>query len=643
MPRIFKGSESTLRLLLHTCTQEGAISELKIALFTNDPSVAVEFTDRYTIDGCFVNIVVPNYAFGNMEDGVINYRAEGMIDDDTFITERQSNYFLKTPSNYTPTEIPKELKLEKLKETIKKVGIYKYFPSDGYEGFSSVEITSFIESNYYSVDEAIAKLDENPSKVFYDSVVLGYARNINVDEKYINFELYGENDRYIKVLELRVNEVPSSIEEGDIVVLFGEFYDYKMVGVGCEIVDVIKGAKQCVLDHYVGKFEDMNGEGKWWIYAKYNGVDGFDYVDIDASEYGQTKYNEGYEQGKSEGGGCNLEDKIIAPETNEVDGSGYIYIRPNEGYDGLMEVALQTNNLKNDWYSEGYEQGKAEGGGGNCNLGHQLEIIETNGRHIFYPQNNGWDGYDFFEVEVQVPTEGGNLEDKWVTPTASDVDGNGYIVVNPSEGYNGMGRVVVDASHISYFTNGAMTALNTIYNSNYEFLSERDAFSSNLELYLTDPSNTSLSYYFNGLNTNYKYYSIEGTENYSNNITDIRMLYDGNGNCSVMNWGGMQCHNVEYCEDAFQKWSDLVIIGKLEGLGENFGSPQTLSFEDSPLLFKDTSRYFPYTFVNSLFDFSQGGNSKGVTNSYIKFHPNTILDGEARNMLIRKGWEIIEN
>lgn len=583
MPRIFKGSESTLRLLLHTCTQEGAISELKIALFTNDPSVAVEFTDRYTIDGCFVNIVVPNYAFGNMEDGVINYRAEGMIDDDTFITERQSNYFLKTPSNYTPTEIPKELKLEKLKETISKTGIYKYFPSDGYEGFSSVEITSFIESNYYSVDEAIAKLDENPSKVFYDSVVLGYARNINVGEKYINFELYGENDRYINVYELRVNEVPSSIEEGDIVVLFGEFYDYKMTGVGSEIVDVIKGGKQCVLDHYVGKFEDLNGEGKWWIWAVDKGVDGFAYVDIDASEYGQTKYN------------------------------------------------------------EGYEQGKAEGGDENCNLGHQLEIIETNGRHYFRPQDNGWDGFDLFEVEVQVPTESGKLEDKWVYPTASDIDGNGYIVVSPSEGYNGMTRVVIDASHISYFTNGAQTALNTIYNSDYEFLGERDAFTSDLESYLSDPSNTSLSYYFNRLNPNYKYYSIEGTENYPNNITDIRILYDGDGKCSIINWGGMQCHNVEYCEGAFQKWSDLVIIGRLEGLGEKFGSPQTLSFEDSPLLFKDTSTYFPYTFANSLFDFSQGGNSKGVTNSYIKFHPDTILNEEVRGILIRKGWEIIEN
>ena len=62
------------------------------------------------------------------------------------------------------------------------------------------------------------------------------------------------------------------------------------------------------------------------------------------------------------GGECNLEDKVIAPQTNEVDGNGWIYVYPNEGYDGMKEVALQTDQLKNGWYNEGYEQGKSEGG-----------------------------------------------------------------------------------------------------------------------------------------------------------------------------------------------------------------------------------------------------------------------------------------
>ena len=139
---------------------------------------------------------------------------------------------------------------------------------------------------------------------------------------------------------------------------------------------------------------------------------------------------------------CNLEDKIICPQTNEVDGYGYIYIRPNEGYDGMVEVAVQTADLKNGWYNEGYEQGK-------CNLSHQLEIIETNGRHLFYPQNNGWDGYDFFEVEVDVPTTA-KLQDVWVTPSMADRDGNNLLVYSPNtdEGYDGLSRVVIDPQTI---------------------------------------------------------------------------------------------------------------------------------------------------------------------------------------------------
>lgn len=270
----------------------------------------------------------------------------------------------------------------------------------------------------------------------------------------------------------------------------------------------IEDQKDQLLNLYVtenGTYEREDGYGKVTVVIE-GGTDCKEAIE-DAYENG---YNEGYEQGKAEGGGeCNLEDKIICPQTNEVDGNGYIYIRPNEGYDGLMEVALQTADLKNGWYSEGYEQGKSEGG--ECNLeeiintpqisdvnegylyynpsegynglsrvvihtgdlrntwynegynegveqggggselvlGHNLEVIETNGRHIFYPQNNGWNGFDLFEVEVDVPTTA-KLQDVWVEPTMADVDGNNLLVYAPNtdEGYDGLSRVVVNPKNI---------------------------------------------------------------------------------------------------------------------------------------------------------------------------------------------------
>ena len=42
----------------------------------------------------------------------------------------------------------------------------------------------------------------------------------------------------------------------------------------------------------------------------------------------------------------------------------------------------------------------------------------------------------------------GNLEDKWVTPSMNDRDSNGFIVVSPSEGYNGLKRTVINPQTI---------------------------------------------------------------------------------------------------------------------------------------------------------------------------------------------------
>ena len=42
----------------------------------------------------------------------------------------------------------------------------------------------------------------------------------------------------------------------------------------------------------------------------------------------------------------------------------------------------------------------------------------------------------------------GNLEDKWVIPSMNDRDSNGFIVVRPSEGYNGLYRTVINPQTI---------------------------------------------------------------------------------------------------------------------------------------------------------------------------------------------------
>lgn len=102
MPRIYKGTEISLKLFVPR-VDEGNPETLKIGLFTDDTNNAVEFfKDNMTIDGDTVSLKVNAWSFDNMNDGVLNYVAEIQIEDEIIITERQSNYFLKTPNQYVP-------------------------------------------------------------------------------------------------------------------------------------------------------------------------------------------------------------------------------------------------------------------------------------------------------------------------------------------------------------------------------------------------------------------------------------------------------------------------------------------------------------------------------------------------------------
>lgn len=59
-----------------------------------------------------------------------------------------------------------------------------------------------------------------------------------------------------------------------------------------------------------------------------------------------------------------------------------------------------------------------------------------------------WYPKGYTKVTVDVQNGGCNLEDKWVTPSMSERDDNGLIVVDQSEGYDGLDRVVIDPTTI---------------------------------------------------------------------------------------------------------------------------------------------------------------------------------------------------
>lgn len=67
-------------------------------------------------------------------------------------------------------------------------------------------------------------------------------------------------------------------------------------------VDVSASGDGCNLDHLNADFEDLLDGSCWWYPNEY-GLDGFNYVSINASAYGEQKYNQGYQDGQNAGGG----------------------------------------------------------------------------------------------------------------------------------------------------------------------------------------------------------------------------------------------------------------------------------------------------------------------------------------------------
>ena len=139
------------------------------------------------------------------------------------------------------------------------------------------------------------------------------------------------------------------------------------------------------------------------LYASVDGLDGYNMVEINASEYGNKKYEEGYNQGKSEGGeggSCNLGDLNLEWEPNW--NANYFYAA-NEGLDGYKTVSINAERALQEKYEEGYNQGKSEGGeGGSCNISRLVEEIDVNenGHIVRYAVDYGVDGWSYIDLDV---------------------------------------------------------------------------------------------------------------------------------------------------------------------------------------------------------------------------------------------------
>lgn len=198
MPRIFKGSESTLRLLISKTGDYQALTEIKIKLYTTDIENAIEVIDGIEVDDNIATINLAPRAFMGMEDGLINYIIDGATEDDVFHTERQSNYMLKTLSYINEDGVATQTM------TIDSNGEYRITPNDGLYVDISVNVPD-LNGSYdegFNVGYEQGKTDG----VYEQKSKLGA---INITENGV----YSNEDGYNHI-EVNVPDLNGSYDEG---------------------------------------------------------------------------------------------------------------------------------------------------------------------------------------------------------------------------------------------------------------------------------------------------------------------------------------------------------------------------------------------------------------------------------------------
>ena len=305
MPRIFKGSESTLRLLISKTGDYQALTEIKIKLYTTDIENAIEIIDGIQVCKNIAIITLAPRAFMGMEDGLINYIIDGATEDDVFHTERQSNYMLKSLSYINEDGVATQTM------TIESNGEYRVTPNDGLYVDINVNVPD-LNGSYddgFNVGYGQGKTDgANEQK--------GKLESINITEN----GTYTKEDGYNNI-EVNVPDLNGSYDEG--------YAEGKTDGV----------------NEQKSKLESINITEN----GTYSKEDGYNQIEVNVPDLNGS-YNEGYAQGKTDG---------VSEQKSKLES---ISITENGTYtkeDGYNHIEVNVTDL-NGSYEEGYEQGQAD-------------------------------------------------------------------------------------------------------------------------------------------------------------------------------------------------------------------------------------------------------------------------------------------
>ena len=166
-----------------------------------------------------------------------------------------------------------------------------------------------------------------------------------------------------------------------------------------------------------------------------SGYDGMSEVVVDATDYGQNKYDEGFTDGQTDilsgmtataftqndtytnasgwsavtvnvpqtGSSCNLQQKNITLESGDTSPWA---VTPDAGYDGMSGVTITDNGYGQEKYEAGYDDGYEDAAGSACSLQDKTAQM-TAATQTFYPDVSGvtvtgiqTDGYSWFDTGV---------------------------------------------------------------------------------------------------------------------------------------------------------------------------------------------------------------------------------------------------
>lgn len=103
-----------------------------------------------------------------------------------------------------------------------------------------------------------------------------------------------------------------------------------------------QGECSCNIGHLYTDLEDNGNETYCW-YAEEYGFDGFNYVEINASEYGNNKYNQGYNIGFEEGKNASQN----AVEFDYLEPNQVVDLVINQGFTGTFVIKGQITEVQN--------------------------------------------------------------------------------------------------------------------------------------------------------------------------------------------------------------------------------------------------------------------------------------------------------